>query len=569
MKTAFSAAFLPFFAIKPTWAGFLDKAFGRQTKKTSEEAEILDCLILGGGIAGMTAANALAYPRSEHDPINSRPRSVLVLEGQGRLGGRVFTKQVKGFPESIELGAQYIHVDDKKNTQGCRYSLWKAFEEYAMSFKPINRLRYGVLYSKKFQKLRRHWEVICELPLGWLLSFRQKITDYSGPDMSLKQWLEHGPRGSKPEGAGPNPIPFYDEKQKPLADLYLSGPLAGPLDQMSLAGFNLDRLATLDEGDHEYKIVPGWSYFVEMLKYPLRTFLPNPFIGAKIPIRYHSKVVRIDYQTDHVEVTVQETQNAKPGPAIEGAPITERVYRAKTAIVTFPVGILRRAAGIDPKTPNDLLEFHPPLPEKKLNALRAIGVGVAAKLFIVFESRFWDEEIGLINRVDGMSSMGRTYFVPNYGNEKTNTVLAAYLGAEEVQRIADWSEERILKSICEELGEIFFEANQQKKIHDRVSTDPNGSKIFAFKNWAQDCWSYGNDSYLIYEKENPVISEAMPTARRELASAAETGGLHWAGDSTVYADGNDSIYAPAHPGFTHGAHTSGLRAAKEVAAFLN
>jgi hypothetical protein len=538
------------------------------TTESTQEPELIDCLILGGGISGMTAANALAYPRSlSRDVINKKPRAVLVLEGQGRLGGRTFTRYVKDFPGAVELGAQYVHVDNKKNRRGNPYSLWGAFNEYKIVTHAINRTKYGIAFSKYFAKVRRHWQMVLEFPLNWVLSFREEITKYRGPDMSIQRWLFFGPNGSLK-----NPTPekqHYTRKQKPLVDIYLSGPASGRLKEMSLRGFNLDRFATMDEGNHEYKVIPGWSYFVEQLKFPLRFFPRNPFVGNQIPIKFNSEVVRVEYHRDYVEVTVHERRDGKPGPASEALPFKIKTYRARTAIATFPIGILRRAAGIDPRSPKDLLEFSPPLPEKKVSALKAIGVGVAAKMFIVFDQRFWDQSIALINRLDGLSQMGRTYFVPEFGSEQNNVVLGAYFGGAEAHQIVDWSPEVILAKVCDELAEIFPEANGERRIIDRVKRDERGERLVLYKHWALDRWSWCNDSYLAFNPRDPEIAKAMPTARRDLASAGLTGALHWAGEATVYEDGLDHIYNVSHAGVTHGAHTSGLRAAKEVAAYLD
>lgn len=536
--------------------------------QTEVKEVLLDCLILGGGLAGLTAANALAFPRRKHaDPINTKPRSVLVLEARGRLGGRIDTRYIEGFPGSVEMGAQYIHVDNKKNKKGRRYSLWNALAEYQITTQPLHRLVYGVAFSRYFAKLRSHWQVFLEFPLKWVLGFRAEITNYRGPDMSMRQWLEGRTTGGANQSLGRKPR--YTTKQKPLVDIYLSGPASGRLEEMSLRGFNLDRFATIDEGDYEYKVIPGWSYFVEQLKFPLKAFVRDPRVGDKIPIKFNTEVTNVEYGADGVTVTVRERNGGKPGSVHSEAVYREIQYRAKTAIVTFPIGILRRAAGIDPRDPKDLLQFNPSLPSQKIDALRAIGVGVAAKMFIVFESCFWGDKIGLINRVDGLQQMGRTYFVPNFGNPNENVVLGAYFGGAEAHKILHWSETEILEKVCEELAEIFPQAHFEKNILARVKRNKQGDSLLVYKHWAKDRWSYGNDSFLVFDEKDPSLASLIGRARKDLASPEFTGALHWAGEATVYEDGNHQIYAHSHAGVTHGAHTSGLRAAREVAGSLD
>src|ERR1700733_13239254 len=54
-------------------------------------------IVIGAGMAGLTAARALA----------ERGISVLILEARERVGGRVFSKQVDG--TTVELGAEFVH----------------------------------------------------------------------------------------------------------------------------------------------------------------------------------------------------------------------------------------------------------------------------------------------------------------------------------------------------------------------------------------------------------------------------------------------------------------------------
>src|ERR1700722_14320186 len=56
-----------------------------------------DVVVIGAGMAGLTAARALAEAGMK----------VLVIEAQERIGGRIWTQHVGD--EAIELGAEFIH----------------------------------------------------------------------------------------------------------------------------------------------------------------------------------------------------------------------------------------------------------------------------------------------------------------------------------------------------------------------------------------------------------------------------------------------------------------------------
>ncbi|RYE88905.1 MAG: FAD-dependent oxidoreductase, partial [Myxococcales bacterium] len=60
-----------------------------------------DVVVLGGGVAGLTAARALT----------AAGRSVVLVEAKGRLGGRILTVRAPGCPWPLELGAEFAHGD--------------------------------------------------------------------------------------------------------------------------------------------------------------------------------------------------------------------------------------------------------------------------------------------------------------------------------------------------------------------------------------------------------------------------------------------------------------------------
>src|SRR5215472_12857345 len=58
-----------------------------------------DVVIIGAGVAGLSAARALA----------EAGRSVLLLEARNRVGGRVWTRHEIDTTAPVELGAEFIH----------------------------------------------------------------------------------------------------------------------------------------------------------------------------------------------------------------------------------------------------------------------------------------------------------------------------------------------------------------------------------------------------------------------------------------------------------------------------
>jgi monoamine oxidase len=58
-----------------------------------------DVVVVGAGAAGLAAAEALSRGGA----------SVVLLEARPRIGGRVWTQRVRGWPLPIELGAEFVH----------------------------------------------------------------------------------------------------------------------------------------------------------------------------------------------------------------------------------------------------------------------------------------------------------------------------------------------------------------------------------------------------------------------------------------------------------------------------
>jgi monoamine oxidase len=85
--------------------------------------------------------------------------------------------------------------------------------------------------------------------------------------------------------------------------------------------------------------------------------------------RTNTKVLKVDYAEDTINI---ET-SSEPG----------RLVQTKKVVVTVPVRIM-----IDGD-----IEFNPPLPAEKIEALSLYGMEDALKLFLVFRTRVWPEKV--------------------------------------------------------------------------------------------------------------------------------------------------------------------------------
>jgi monoamine oxidase len=122
----------------------------------------LDVVILGAGMAGLTAARALA----------ERGLRVVVLEAKDRVGGRVFTRGAEG-GGTVELGAEFVH--------GRAPELWALIEECGAK-----------TVEREGTMLREAWGggVAEDDPQDdGMFDPLESLEDFAGEDVAFADWL--------------------------------------------------------------------------------------------------------------------------------------------------------------------------------------------------------------------------------------------------------------------------------------------------------------------------------------------------------------------------------------------
>lgn len=131
--------------------------------------ESWDVVIIGAGIAGLTAAAQLA----------GKGRSVLLLEARDRVGGRVWTRHEPELSAPIELGAEFIH--------GHIAETFELLNEAGKAALDMSGARWSVVHGKLTQRTDDLFDQV-QAGLG------KALDDLRRQDVSFAQLLANGSR---------------------------------------------------------------------------------------------------------------------------------------------------------------------------------------------------------------------------------------------------------------------------------------------------------------------------------------------------------------------------------------
>jgi monoamine oxidase len=178
----------------------------------------MDTLIIGGGIAGLTAARHLTEAGLR----------VVLLEARGCLGGRIYTQHTAQFP--VELGAEFVH--------GRPQEILGLAAEAAVPLVPVEgsfRRRINGAWAESDHLMEKVDQLFASLPAD-------------GPDQSFRYYLDRS---------------GTDDKVKQQALRYVEGFHAAEPSLISAQSLLHDsRAEEAIEGDHQYRFASGYESLV-------------------------------------------------------------------------------------------------------------------------------------------------------------------------------------------------------------------------------------------------------------------------------------------------------------------
>jgi monoamine oxidase len=432
-----------------------------------------DVVVVGAGAAGLAAAQWLA----------ARSLQVVLIEARERIGGRVLSRRSARAALAIELGAEYIHGPAPETKALLREvgtaAIDTAGESWTM-YKDGDMRR----TNDDLRSATRILEGARSLPM----------------DESVERFLERF-----------DGDPAVREKAR-MARAFVEGfEAADPAIASARAIANELRSGV----DYETaRPVGGYA--------PMFDHLRNACAAAGVDTRLSTTVRRISWRRGSVAVDV----NSGPGQA--------GTIRARAAIVTLPIGVLRHS-GDDTE-----VVFDPGLPVAKMAALEKIEMGHVVKVALWFRSAFWEHvhqaryrDAGFF-RVTGQPFAGYWTQVP-----VRSELIVAWVGGPKAIVLGSYSTDELIGRALDGFGGLFGEPALARQEFEGG----------AMHDWSLDPFARGAYSYVV----------AGGGDARETLAAAVDDTLFFAGEATS----NDG-----QGGTVNGALETGVRAAREAATSL-
>jgi len=250
----------------------------------------------------------------------------------------------------------------------------------------------------------------------------------------------------------------------------------------------------------------------------LTTDIGKPFGGLEVifPDGYLQILDTLDDGLDiRLEHVVSKVEYDDQGVTVT---TNQGTFDAKYVISTLPIGVLKAES----------VEFSPPLPAAKQQAIDRIGMGLMNKLYLIFEDDFWDD-VTLLNYV---SSDGGSMWEFLNLNVLGEPILLGFTVGEHARQLEKLSDEEIVADAMGILRNMYGDETLEPLDYVRTK-------------WASDPYAIGAYSYShVGVTKSDYTALAEPVMDR----------VFFAGEATIMD----------HTATVHGAYLSGIREAQQI-----
>lgn len=401
----------------------------------AEECRKTKVAILGAGVAGITAAQAL---------VNASISDFIIVDRNDYIGGRVkhtdFGKKADGSPYTVELGANWVQglgteggPENPIWTLAKKHKLRNTYSNYSsiMTYDEQGAADFGTLFDDMDAAYS-----LAEQDAGYVLTDNLQDTSMRAA-FSIAGWK-----------------PKKDMHAQAIEWWYWDWETAWPPEQSGflygVTGYNLTFYQWSDENNFVID-ERGFNAFI--------IGEANEFLMEKDPrLMLNTMVDSITYGPRGVNVSFED------GGCIE----------AEHAIATFSIGVLQ----------NDIVEFKPQLPRWKRDAIEQFQMGTYTKVFFQFNETFWDPETQYFLYADdnfrGYYPVWQSLSGPGF-LEGSNIIFVTVVGTQSY-RIEEQPDEVTKAEALAVLRAMFPDVDVPEPID------------FAYPRWSTEEWAFGSYS---------------------------------------------------------------------------
>lgn len=345
----------------------------------SPVSEAVDVVVVGAGLAGLTAARAIV----------AAGRSVVVLEARDRVGGRVLTRRVGGL--ALDVGAQWIGPTQRR--------MLRLVQELGLSTFPTP--SQGKKVMAIGDRVRTHEGTIPSLPFLDLLRLQRLLgrIDRQGKRLDpLRPWEHPDARGW--DGLSVQTWRSQEVGSRRVGDLMdlvvrtVFGAESGELSVLSFLAYvraagGIMPLIETEGGAQQDRFVDGAQQ-----------------VAVKLAAQLGSRVV--------LSTPVRAIEQDGRGVRVEA---NGRSWSATRAIVAVPPALAGR------------IEYRPALPADRDQLTQRWPMGATVKCFALYEAPFW-REAGLCGQVASTSGPVSVVFDNSAPGGKPAALLGFVVGRE-------------------------------------------------------------------------------------------------------------------------------------------
>jgi len=436
-----------------------------------------DYIVIGAGFSGLQAATE----------IKNKGKTVVVLEAKNYVGGRVKTIQVGG--ATVDSGAMWLDGKSKENPVKKLADLSPAssliqYEDWTLPYSTAPCTCYDNVTGQafplsEFQGYQNDF-------INQLSTIRSDLSKQGNPDASMDQGSDRFITKNSLTGKNARRAEFAIKIN--LCDSYYSGP-------SQITGLN-EFWEDYEFSGGSYMFPNGFSQLVNKLATPL-------------DIRTSTVVTSVTYTSTSVSVKTS----------------TGATYTAKKVIVSVPLGVLKA----------NTIEFSPPLPSAKVQAINRLGMGTLEKVIITFNTRPWPSTSnGNIIYVSNLNNTFGSVFDISSVTGK-NTVVAWHGGYESTETLKK-TDAQIVRALIDEMSVA---------LNVKIPMPPSSN--YWVSRWQEDPYIRGSYSFI------PVPSDLA-----DMDTLAET-----VSNTVIF---NGEATNKYYYGTTHGALLAGTEAGKRALA---